>query len=108
MEKLNSSLEKIIADYKSEPDVDTLKAVFDAFELLANNIFKYFVQHSKVAKEVFKNKSKIIRELVCVAFIKMQRYDPTKGRAFNFFTTIMLGWLRQIYRSKKDLRRIKD
>ena len=108
MKKLhsNASFEKILADYKKDPSVDTLKAVFGIFELLATNIIKYFVK-GLVVEEVFKNKKEIIRELVCVAFLKINRYDPEKGRAFNYFTTIMLGWLRQVYRTKKNYAELK-
>lgn len=103
----SASLEKIICEYKQNPNVDSMKDVFDAFELLATNIVKYFLKGSKVITEVFKNKKATIRELVCVCFLKIERYDATKGKAFNFFTTIMLGWLRQVYRSKKSYAELK-
>jgi hypothetical protein len=102
----NLSLEKLIADHRENPSVDTLKSLFDVFELIAINIYKYFIKGSTVS-EVFKNKKSTIRELVCICFLKMDRYKLGKGKAFNFFTTIMLGWLRQIYRTKKNYAELK-
>jgi len=101
------SLEKIICEFKNNPNVDSMKDVFAAFETLATNIVKYFLKGNKVIEEVFKSKKDTIRELICVCFLKMDRYDATKGKAFNFFTTIMLGWLRQVYRSKKSYAELK-
>jgi hypothetical protein len=105
MKKLSNTLfEKIIADYKAKPDVDTMAVLFEVFETLASNIVKYFID-GKLGK-IFKKKE-TVRDLVCLSFLKMHRYDPDKGRAFNFFTTIMLGWLRQVYRSKKNYAELK-
>jgi hypothetical protein len=110
MKLTNAKLDQIIADYKTNPSVDTMLAAFDALELLATNIVKVMLAGKKndTFKEVFKNKKKVIRELVCFAFLKIDRYDPAKGKAFNFFTTIMLGWLRQVYRTKRNYAELKE
>lgn len=102
--KSNTVLEKILADYKENPCVETMEKVFNAFWLLASNILeaiKFGIE------EAFKNKTHTIRRMVFFAFIKLPRYDPTKGRAFNFFTTIMLGWLRQEYRTSRNYAELK-
>lgn len=105
--KKSISLETIIVNYKEKPDVDTLQDLFGAFEVLGSTIYDHFIKGNKVSQEIFKSKSNVVRELLCVAFLKMEKYDPTKGKAFNFFTTIMLGWLRQVYRAKKDYAKLK-
>ena len=38
----------------------------------------------------------VVQELVFAAWLKLPRFDPNQGKAFNFFTTIMLGHLRQL------------
>ena len=103
--KSNASFEKMIADYRENPTVDTMRAVFDAFWTLANNIFT--AVKFPGMEIAFKTKNSTIRDMVCLAFIKLPRYDATKGRAFNFFTTIMLGWLRQVYRTKRNYVELK-
>lgn len=105
MKKLNSaSFEKIIADYNEKLDVGTMAALFEAFETLGSTIMKYFI--NKKLGRIFK-KRETVRELICVSFIKLPRYNPAKGRAFNYFTTIMLGWLRQVYRTKRNYAELK-
>lgn len=43
---------------------------------------------------------------VCLA--KLVRLDTTKGRAFNYCTTIMLAVLRQLTVKPRDLRKAKE
>lgn len=48
------------------------------------------------------------KELVDYAMSKLNRLDTSKGKAFNFFTTVMLGHLRQLYRSNKNYTELKE
>ena len=96
MKKFQSADEfhKIIKNYKDDPDVDAMGAVFEALWILSGNILKM------ANMPEFKNKTNVMARLVAYAFVKMEKYDPEKGKAFNFFTTIMLCWMRQEYRRK--------
>jgi hypothetical protein len=106
MPKLTSAkLDQIINDYKEKPSVDTMGAAFEALWRLANNIIKFV--NFKGVEKAFKDKINTTSYMVAFAFIKIERYDPTKGKAFNFFTTIMLSWLRQVYRSNKNYSELK-
>jgi hypothetical protein len=104
MKKLtNAEIDQIISNHKINPSVDTMVAAFDAFELMATNIMKVMLVGEKdTFHKAFRNKRKTIRELVCIAFLKIERYDITKGKSFNYFTTIMLCWIRQIYRTRRN------
>lgn len=110
MKKLvtNKLFEKTIADYVENPDLDTMRKVFDVFWLLADTIVKNFVKFKDTwMKKAFKNKTNTIKDLVCYAFIKLPKFDYKKGKAFNFFTTCMLGMLRQTYRTSKNYNELK-
>lgn len=107
--KSNAFLEKSLADYKENPNVDTMEKVFKAFWLLAKHILD--VMKFPGIEEALKNKTRTIRRMVFFCFfcfIKLPRYDATKGKAFNFFVTIMLGWLRQEYRKHRNYAELKE
>ncbi len=40
----------------------------------------------------------VIQECREICYLKVYKYDPTAGKAFNYFTTIILGHLRQVRR----------
>lgn len=40
-----------------------------------------------------------LQEAVLNCWMKLDRYDPSKGRAFNYFTTLCWNSFRQAYRS---------
>ena len=43
---------------------------------------------------------------VDVCLEKMERFNYEKGKAFNFFTTIILCYYRQVYRANKNLNEL--
>jgi len=99
---------KIIREHKENPSVDTMGDAFECFWILANNILKYIkIKSFKHHKMAFKNKTNTMAHLVAFAFIKIERYNPDKGRAFSYFTTIMLSWLRQVYRTRTKYADLK-
>lgn len=108
MKKLKSSAEfdQIIREYKENPNVDTMGTAFECLWILAHNILKA-VQFTGIEK-AFRDKTNTLSRLIAYAFIKIERCDPDKGRAFNFFTTIMLGWLRQEYRTIHKYAELKE
>jgi len=88
-------LEKFIAGYREgKINEEMLRIVF---RLLAEELFK----NMKVSKEQF------IHEAVYVCMEKLDKYDPTVGKAFNYFTTIMLCSFRQIKALQKRLEMSK-
>lgn len=93
----NRPLEKIIANHKLNDNESHYLAKH--FYKLAERVCNYFPQVG--------DRDDAIQECMMVAWQKMNRYDPQKGKAVNFFTTIMLGHLRQIYRSAKNYEELK-
>ena len=47
------------------------------------------------------------QEGVLICFEKADRFDPQKGRAFNYFTTCTLNHFRQIFRTNKNYNELK-
>ena len=48
-----------------------------------------------------------IQESVMVCFDKIDRFVPSKGKAFNYMTTVIFNSLRQLYRSAKNYNEFK-
>lgn len=48
-----------------------------------------------------------IQEGVLICFEKIDRFDPRKGKAFNYMTTCILNHYRQIYRSIRNYNELK-
>lgn len=71
-----------------------------AFYILSENIVKYtkfnLIDHEDT-----------IQEAVMTCFEKIDRFNPTKGKAFCYSTTICINVLRQIYRTAKNYEELK-
>ena len=48
-----------------------------------------------------------VQEGVLICFEKIDRFDPRKGKAFNYLTTVIYNTLRQLYRSSKNYDELK-
>ena len=48
-----------------------------------------------------------IQEGVVICFEKIDRFNPAKGKAFNYMTTCVLNHFRQLYRSSKNYIELK-
>ena len=48
-----------------------------------------------------------VQEGVLICFEKIDRFDPRKGKAFNYMTTCILNHYRQIYRSTRNYNELK-
>jgi DNA-directed RNA polymerase specialized sigma subunit len=48
-----------------------------------------------------------IQEGVLICFEKIDRFDPRKGKAFNYMTTCILNHYRQLYRSARNYNELK-
>jgi DNA-directed RNA polymerase specialized sigma subunit len=54
------------------------------------------------------DKDDMLQEGLMVCFDKLSRYDATKSKAFNYFTTCVLGHFRQLYRASRNYKELKE
>jgi DNA-directed RNA polymerase specialized sigma subunit len=71
-----------------------------AFYVLSENIANY-------AKFSGIDIDDAIQEGVLICFEKIDRFDPRKGKAFNYMTTCILNHMRQLYRSARNYNELK-
>lgn len=71
-----------------------------AFFTLSENIVRY-------AKFQLIDIDDAIQEGVMICFEKINRFDPRKGKAFNYMTTCILNHFRQLYRSARNYNELK-
>jgi DNA-directed RNA polymerase specialized sigma subunit len=71
-----------------------------SFLKLSENIVKY-------AKFNLIDMYDAIQEGVMICFEKIDRFDPIKGKAFNYMTTCCLNHFRQLYRTAKNYNELK-
>jgi DNA-directed RNA polymerase specialized sigma subunit len=71
-----------------------------AFYILSENIANY-------AKFSGIDIDDAIQEGVLICFEKIDRFDPRKGKAFNYMTTCILNHYRQLYRSARNYNELK-
>lgn len=96
----NQQLEETIANYLD--DRTNKEELNNAFYALAASVFDYF---TTTLKDL--DREEAINSAVELCWLKLPRYDRTKGKAFNFFTTITLCFLRQMYRAKTSYVKLK-
>lgn len=48
------------------------------------------------------------QEMILIALQKLPKFSSKKGKAFNYFTTIMLCHARQLYRKQRDYNTLKE
>jgi len=75
---------------------DNAKVLCELLRSLADAIIDYFGPKINIG-----DRRQATVECMSICFQKVRRFKPGKGKAFNFFTTIMLGHLRQLYRTRK-------
>jgi DNA-directed RNA polymerase specialized sigma24 family protein len=68
--------------------------------LLAKNIIKAF-------KFQLVDKDDALQEGVMICFEKLDRFDPVRGKAFNYCSTILLNLYKQMYRTAKNYNELK-
>jgi DNA-directed RNA polymerase specialized sigma24 family protein len=92
----NKDFEVLIRKYlKNKNDEDMKNEITLCFYLLAENIIKAF--NFKLI-----DKEDALQEGVLICFSKLYMFNSSKGKAFNWFTTIILNHYRQLYRSCKN------
>lgn len=103
----NRTFEAIISRFKlAKKNCDPVEfstaqlELAEAFYLLAKNIIRAF-------RFQLVDKDDALQEGVMICFEKLHRFNPEKGRAFNFCTTIILNHYRQLYRTAKNYNELK-
>lgn len=71
-----------------------------AFYTLSNNIVRY-------AKFSHIDDDDAIQEGVLICFERSEKFDPQKGKAFNYMTTCILNHFRQLWRSARNYHELK-
>lgn len=56
----------------------------------------------------FVTKDQLVEEMVAICFDKLSRLDIGKGRAFNFFTIVILSHMRQMVSAMKTFKERLD
>jgi hypothetical protein len=84
------------------------KALAEAFYILAENIIRAF-------KFQMIDRDDMLQEGAMICFEKLNRFDPnyvspsgTRSKAFNYFTTCTLNHFRQLYRTAKNYKQLKE
>lgn len=76
------------------------KKLAEAFFTLSENIVRY-------AKFQLIDIDDAVQEGVMICFEKINRFNPRKGKAFNYMTTCILNHFRQLYRSARNYNELK-
>src|SRR5690606_33927224 len=79
---------------------ESQKELANAFYTLSENIVRY-------AKFNLIDQDDAIQEGVMICFEKIDRFDPQKGKAFNYMTTCILNHFRQLYRTARNYNELK-
>lgn len=96
----NKRFEILILEYVEDPE-NYSEELITMFDLLIDNIivsFKFRVDKDDAKQECF-----------VVVLKVMKNFHPSKGKAFNYFTTVIANHLRYLYtKDKKYAEKIKD
>ncbi len=70
------------------------------FSKLAKNIIQCYKFYNVEAEDA-------IQEGVFICFERINRFDPNKGKAFNYMTTCVINHFRQLWRSARNYNELK-
>jgi hypothetical protein len=65
-----------------------------AFQDLTEIILDYYQHSDDILKRY--DREDIIQECVLICFEKLKRFDPNRGKAFHYFSTIIISLLMQL------------
>lgn len=74
---------------------------------LADNFLKLSGELVRYAKFSLIDADDAVQEGVMICFEKIDRFDPEKGKAFNYMTTCIYNHFRQLYRTAKNYSELK-
>jgi len=94
-EEIEKTFDTIIAEFE-----ELQKELTIAFYLLSENIVRY-------RKFNLIDPDDAIQEGVVICFEKVDRFDPDKGKAFNYMTTCIINHFRQLYRTARNYNELK-
>lgn len=105
--KKGKSYDKNILKHYNEKYLETINE-FDksqeqlatAFLTLSKNIIQCYKFYNVEPDDA-------VQEGVFICFDKIDRFDPSKGRAFNYMTTCVLNHFRQLWRSARNYTELK-
>lgn len=80
----------------------------DCQELLAGAFYTLSENIARYTKFNLIDLDDAIQEGVLICFEKIDRFNPKKGKAFNFLTTTILNSTRQMYRCTKNYNELKN
>lgn len=124
IEDIKSSSEKRIKHNK-QPfyEIELYQKLYESasskFEQSQRDLANSFITLSQhlvlYAKDIIVDPDDAIQEGVMICFEKLDRFDPNfvgkndqKAKAFNYMTTCVLNHFRQIYRTDKNYRELKE
>ena len=87
-------------DQASQDYSDSQVDLANAFYKLSENIVRY-------AKFNLIDVDDAVQEGVMICLDKIDRFDPQKGKAFNYMTTCILNHFRQLYRTARNYNELK-
>jgi DNA-directed RNA polymerase specialized sigma subunit len=94
-----NTIEQIFSNATHEYQ-NTQQDLATVFYTLSQNIVRY-------AKFNLIDEDDAIQEGVLICFEKIDRFDPKKGKAFNYMTTCILNHFRQLYRTARNYNELK-
>jgi DNA-directed RNA polymerase specialized sigma24 family protein len=105
----NKVFEELIARYKkTKKNVKRNKPAFTAVELELTAVFYLLAKNIiKAFKFQLVDKDDALQEGVMICFEKLDRFDPNRGKAFNYCSTILLNLYKQMYRTAKNYNELK-
>ena len=80
--------------------IESEQLLAKAFYTLSENLVRFAKFHLIDADDA-------LQEGVVICFEKIDRFDPNKGKAFNYMTTCILNHFRQLYRSARNYNELK-
>lgn len=101
--KPHHDIKVYILEYErsSKDFVQAQKDLANSFYALSENLVRY-------AKDIIVDQDDAIQEGVMICFEKIDRFNPDWGKAFNYMTTCILNHFRQIWRTHKNYKLLKE
>lgn len=95
LKQMEDKLSKVTSNH-----IESKQDLAVAFYTLSENIVRY-------AKFQLIDEDDAIQEGVMICFEKIDRFDPRKGKAFNYMTTCIFNHFRQLYRTARNYNELK-
>lgn len=101
--KLNHDYEYYLNEVKkSKLDYEESQSnLATAFYVLSQNLARY-------AKDIIIDTDDTVQEGVLICLLKIDKFKPGKGKAFSYFTSVILNNSKQMYRSHKVYKLLKE